>query len=85
MLDKVVFPVAGMAALLDTAYPILELPVPFVLMSHPIGFAFERLGLVTILECACEGLDILMHMLCPVAGFVELLDLEAQWTFELGR
>jgi hypothetical protein len=84
MLNEVVFPVTSVIAIRNLTCPVLQLPVPFVLVPDPVGLAFEGLGLTTVRECASERLYILVDVLCPIRGLVELLDLEAERAFELG-
>jgi hypothetical protein len=85
VLHKIVFAIASMVAISNLTRPVLQLPMPLILVPHPVCLAFERLGLATVRECTGEWLDIFVDVFCPVRWFVELLDLEAKRAFEFRR
>jgi hypothetical protein len=84
MLDKVVFAIASMVTIRYLASPILELPMPFILVSNPVSFSFERLWFTAVWKGTSKRLNILVYVFGPIRRLIELFDLEAQRTFELG-
>ena len=72
-----------MIAVRDLTSPVFQLPMPFVLVSDPIGLALKRLGFTAIGKGASERLYILVHVFGPVGWFIEFLDLKAQWALKL--
>ena len=77
VLNKVIFAETCVVAISNVASPILELSVAFILMPNPISFTLERFRFLAVGEGTCEGLNILMYVLCPVGRLVELFHLEA--------
>lgn len=77
MLYKVVLSITFVITVIHIALPPLKLAMAFILMSHPIGLAFERFRLSTGIKGASERLDVFMNVLRPIGWFMEFLDFEA--------
>jgi hypothetical protein len=84
MLHEVIFAIACVVTIGYLASPILELSMPFILVSDPVSFSLERLWFAAVWKGTSERLNILVYVLGPIRRLVELLDLETQRTFELG-
>ena len=84
MLHKVVLPIARVRTIRLIASPPLQMPMPLILMPHPVGFAFEAFGLGALGEGAGERLHVFVHVFRPVGGFGEFFGFEADRAFEGG-
>jgi hypothetical protein len=63
--------------------PPLKVSVTFILMTNPIGFAFEHLWSRALVPGASKGLHILVDVFCPVGWLHKLLGRKAQSALEL--
>ena len=62
MLNKIIFSEAHVSTISHIAFPPLQLSMPFVLMSYPIGFPLERFSIWTALKGTSKRLQILAYL-----------------------
>jgi hypothetical protein len=83
MLKEIITTITLVMTGFNIASPPLKLPMSFVFVSDPIGFALEHLWPGTFVPGASEWLNIFMDVLSPVRWFHELLGSEAKSALKL--
>lgn len=77
MLQKIIPPVADVAAAIHVTLPPFEMAVALVFVADPVGLSLEHLWVTASVPRAGEWLYIFVHVLGPIRGFLEFLMDEA--------